>query len=165
MSVIIGTSRVTCHPDSNFPSSSNPNSYFRQGIAAFKRGKSRIPKNLSGTLQKNSLRNRHQLVFIERARGTRDGGWPPLLFSPRARVGPRNFYLRFKKKPAPASQTQAQVNRSAEIESNDASEGSAAIIFLARLSILKLFFLQNSLFNSQITFQRRKRLTSPTTKI
>ena len=115
MSVIIGTSRVTCHPDPNFPSSRNPDSYFRhpvktfnpefcphfalksQGIPAFKRGKSRIPKNLSGTLQKNSLRNRHQLVFIERARGTRDGGWPPLLFSPRARVGPRNFYLRFKK--------------------------------------------------------------------
>ena len=29
MSVIIGNSRVTCHPDPNFPSSRNPNSYFR----------------------------------------------------------------------------------------------------------------------------------------
>ena len=117
MSVIIGTSRVTCHPDPNFLSSRNPNSYFRHP-ASRENFQSRIlppfcfkiPRNPSlqtrqtpnpqkpvGDPLKNSLRNRHQLVFIGRARGTRDGGWPPLLFSPRERVGPRNFYRRFKK--------------------------------------------------------------------
>ena len=56
--------------------------------------------------------------FSCRARGEHEGqGWPPILFSPRTRMGPRNFSLRLKF-PAPAMKVIGEQAADAELDVN-----------------------------------------------
>lgn len=56
--------------------------------------------------------------FSCRARWEHEGqGWPPILFSPRTRMGPQNFSLRLKF-PAPAMKVIGEQAADAELDVN-----------------------------------------------
>ena len=58
------------------------------------------------------------LVFLAERAGEHEGlGWPPILFSPRTRMGPRNFSLRLKF-PAPAMKVIGEQAAVAELDVN-----------------------------------------------